>query len=188
MKKLSILICAALCLLTMGCNKLTDKNAQKMNNWKEVLKSEMPLLGHRNWVVVTDMAYPLQSKEAITTLFADEPYTEVLQTVKEMLTQNPHVYPQVYQDRELSFMSDCICPGIDDVKKGIVTALSPLKVTSVPHEELIATLDSTSAVYKVIIIKTNLTKPYTSIFFRLDCKYWDADKQKMLDDIMTNTK
>jgi hypothetical protein len=57
-----------------------------------------------------------------------------------------------------------------------------------PHEELISTLDSTAEVFKIIIIKTNLTKPYTTIFFRLDCKYWDAEKQKMLDEIMSGKK
>lgn len=30
-------------------------------DWKESLQEKLPLLGHRNWIVVTDMAYPLQA-------------------------------------------------------------------------------------------------------------------------------
>jgi D-ribose pyranose/furanose isomerase RbsD len=168
--------------------KESEKELQKTNEWKDELKNMMPFLGHRNWIVVTDMAYPLQSKDAITTLYANEPYIEVVREIKNILSEIPHVTPQIYQDRELSFLNDEICPEIDELKKDVSTALSPLKSTMLPHEELISTLDSTAEVFKIIIIKTNLTKPYTTIFFRLDCKYWDAEKQKMLDEIMSGKK
>ena len=158
-----------------------EQKSQQSNDWQDELKRIMPLLGHRNWVVITDMAYPLQSKEAITTLFAEEPYIEVVQNVLKILSSYPHVTPQVYQDRELSLLNDKICPDIDELKKNVSGVLSPFKATMLPHEELLATMDSAAAVYKVVIIKTNLTKPYTTVFFRLDCKYWDADKQKLLD-------
>lgn len=168
--------------------KESEKKLQTTCQWQEALKSVMPLLGHRNWIVVTDMAYPLQSKDAITTLYADEPYIEVVKEIKNILSEFPHVTPQIYQDRELSFMNDGICPGIDELKQDVSAALSPLKSTMRPHEELISTLDSTAEVFKIFIIKTNLTKPYTTLFFRLDCKYWDADKQQMLDKIMAGNK
>jgi D-ribose pyranose/furanose isomerase RbsD len=168
--------------------KELTKSQSEVNDWKDKLNSVMPLLGHRNWVVVTDMAYPLQSKDAITTIFADEPYIDVVHTVMQKLSEFPHVTPQVYQDCELSFLNDAICPGVDELKKNVKTALYPLSATMLPHEELISTLDHAAEVFKVVIIKTNLTKPYTTIFFRLDCKYWDAEKQKMLDDIMSASK
>jgi D-ribose pyranose/furanose isomerase RbsD len=158
----------------------SEENMQLANDWLSELKEILPLLGHRNWIVVTDMAYPLQSKDAIMTLFADEPYIDVVRTVLHTLSNCTHVTPQVYQDRELSLLNDKICPEIDELKNDVASALAPLKATMLPHEELLATLDSTAAVYKVVIIKTNLTKPYTSVFFRLDCKYWDAEKDKQI--------
>ena len=48
------------------------------------------------------------------------------------------------------------------------------------HEDLIAKLDSVSAVYQVLIIKSNLTLPYTTTFFQLDCKYWNKQQQDQL--------
>ena len=102
-----------------------EQKSQQSNDWQDELKRIMPLLGHRNWVVITDMAYPLQSKEAIMTLFAEEPYIEVVQNVLKILSSYPHVTPQVYQDRELSLLNDQFCPVIDELKKIVSGVLSP---------------------------------------------------------------
>ena len=32
----------------------------------------------------------------------------------------------------------------------------------------------------MLVLKTNMTIPYTSVFIRLDCKYWTADQEKRL--------
>lgn len=148
--------------------------------WQEVLREKLPLLGHRNWIVVTDMAYPLQSKNGILTLYAEEPYEEVLTYVRQTLEKAPHVYPHVCQDQELSSLKEELCPGIEAFRQEVRQVLSGVSVTTVPHEQLIARLDSASQLFQVIIIKTNLAKPYTSTFFELDCKYWNAEKQKSL--------
>ncbi|MGN0213245.1 MAG: hypothetical protein ACI4AH_00350 [Muribaculaceae bacterium] len=150
-------------------------------NWKTVLQEKLPLLGHRNWIVITDMAYPLQAKDGITTLYATESYAEVLGAVKQMIDNTPHVYAHTYQDKELSFLEEDICPGIDSLKADMDKALSGSTITRIDHEQLIARLDSVSNLFEVVIIKTPLTKPYTSTFFELDCKYWDSDKQSLLN-------
>ena len=86
-------------------------------NWQTILQEKLPLLGHRNWVVIADMN----------------------------------------------------------------KALANADVTPVDHEQLIARLDNVSNLFEVVIIKTPLTKPYTSTFFELDCKYWDSDMQSLLN-------
>jgi hypothetical protein len=40
----------------------SDGSAQ---DWKEQLRDELPLLGHRNWIAVVDSAYPLQNSPGI---------------------------------------------------------------------------------------------------------------------------
>jgi len=32
----------------------------------------------------------------------------------------------------------------------------------------------------VLVLKTTMTIPYSSVFIRLDCKYWSADAEKRL--------
>ena len=56
-----------------------------------------------------------------------------------------------------------------------------IEIKSIKHDHLIARLDSISNLYEVIVIKTELAKPYTSTFFELDCKYWDNNKQTELN-------
>ena len=34
---------------------------QKSQGWEEQLASQINILGHRNWIVIADMAYPSQS-------------------------------------------------------------------------------------------------------------------------------
>jgi len=48
------------------------------------------------------------------------------------------------------------------------------------HEDIIRELDNSAKVFDVLIIKTNLTIPYTSVFFQLDCGYWNADAEQNL--------
>jgi hypothetical protein len=50
----------------------------------------------------------------------------------------------------------------------------------VPHEELIGKLDEAAKTFRVLILKTNLTLPYTSVFLELDCGYWDAGSEERL--------
>ena len=191
MKNSLPLSCIFAQMLLSSCNPQGQSDANQTThaqnwNWQTILQEKLPLLGHRNWVVITDMAYPLQAKDGITTLYATEPYAEVLSTVAQMIEATPHVYAHVYQDNELSFLSEDICPGIDDLKADMNKALANADVTPVDHEQLIARLDSVSNLFEVVIIKTPLTKPYTSTFFELDCKYWDSDKQALLNAKIAN--
>jgi D-ribose pyranose/furanose isomerase RbsD len=179
-KYLNYLAAGALCVPLTYC---APQQAVGEYSWQDELNEELPLLGHRNWIVITDMAYPLQTQPGIKTLFADESYVDILKHVYNELEKAPHVKPVIYQDKELSFLSDKDAQGIDALKKEMKNLLGN-QVYSVPHEELIARLDEVSKMFHVIIIKSNLTIPYTSTFFELDCAYWGSSSQQALDGRM----
>jgi hypothetical protein len=48
------------------------------------------------------------------------------------------------------------------------------------HEEIISKLDQVGEMFRVLLIKTNMRMPYTSISFELGCGYWDAKSEKRL--------
>lgn len=150
-------------------------------DWKKEFREKLPLLGHRNWIVVTDMAYPLQTRPGITMLYTNDSYGNVLTFVTQTIREAQHIYPHVYQDREFALLTEEICPGIDSVRTAIGPLLSSGKVEFREHESLIAALDSVSRLFQVLVLKTNLTIPYSSVFFELDCKYWNAEQQRALD-------
>lgn len=150
------------------------------NSWDRQLESQMPCLGHRNWIVIADMAYPSQSGQGITTLYADEPYAEVLRKVKNLVDSAPHVFAHIYNDFELSFIREEDAPGVEAVRETIKSVCGD-ESQRVMHEKLISRLDEAGKLFNIIIIKTPLTIPYTTTFFELDCAYWGAEKQARLD-------
>ncbi len=148
-------------------------------DWKQTLHEMMPLLGHRNWIVVTDMAYPLQTNPGAVTLDAtSDEFSTVLRTVMSELAASPHVFPHVYRDSEQLRLDEKLCQGITAYRAEVDAALGAgADMKDVDHEKLILRLDEVSRLYRVVIIKSGLTIPYTSLFFELDCRYWDAARE-----------
>lgn len=184
-----ITACLSACLFWPACTPEkngTDIPFREPGAWQQVLQEKLPLLGHRNWIVVTDMAYPLQARQGVTTLYAPEPYTEVLKEVKVRLAEAPHVSAVVYQDAELSFLREEDYLGITRLKDEMQYILPP-GTRRVAHDRLIARMDSVSTRFEVLIIKTGLPMPYTSTFFELDCRYWNSGKQTALEGRMART-
>lgn len=49
-----------------------------------------------------------------------------------------------------------------------------------PTSQPSACPDESGKLFKVVILKTRMTKPYTSVFLQLDCAYWNADSEAEL--------
>lgn len=69
-------------------------------NWKETLRKELPLLGHRNWIVVADSGYPLQTAPGIAPICADADQLTVVKEVLSELAKTKHVQPDIFTDAE----------------------------------------------------------------------------------------
>jgi hypothetical protein len=152
--------------------------------WDMRLDDVLPLLGHRNWIVIADSAYPLQSREGIETVMADSDQVRVLRHVLTVLDKTKHVRPIVYVDRELSFLKDDTVMGIGPYKATLEDLTRNRETHSLPHEDIIHKLDDAGQTFHVLIIKTNMTMPYTSVFLQLDCAYWGPEAEKKLRDAM----
>jgi hypothetical protein len=187
-----ILVSGTICFYFASCGdiKPSEIHSNKASEtapatlaWKDALKSEIPLLGHRNWIVVTDMAYPLQTQAGIKTVYTNENYMDILEFVYREIESAPHIKAAVFQDRELMFLDERDAVGINGLREQM-KALFGDRRTFVPHEELIKRLDEVSRTFNVVILKSNLTVPYTSTFFELDCNYWDAPKEQALQQAL----
>lgn len=159
-------------------------SAHAAEPWKEKLRQQLPLLGHRNWIVVVDSAYPLQTAPGIETVYAETGQTEVVKEVIASLAKTQHVKPTVYLDAEMKFVAEADAPGISAYRDDLKTILANQPAQVLPHEQIIAKLDEAGKTFKVLVIKTPLTKPYTSVFFQLECGYWNADAEKRLREAM----
>ena len=169
-------------LLAVAClgadRKAADLEANQ--NWQQIVAERLPLYGHRNWIVIADSAYPAQSRAGIETVVSGAEQMDVLQKVLSALSASHHVRPIIYTDKELRFVPESDAPGVENYRKQLNTLLKGAPMQSLPHEEIISKLDQAGQTFRVLIIKTNLTIPYTTIFLQLDCAYWSAEQEGKL--------
>jgi L-fucose mutarotase/ribose pyranase (RbsD/FucU family) len=153
-------------------------------DWKLRLSECLPLFGHRNWIVVADSAYPAQSNPGIETIVATGRQIEVVQAVADAIAASTHVKALIHLDQELAHVFEADAPGVDEYRHRLEATLHGAQVSHTPHDEIIARLDQSARVFRILIIKTPMTIPYTSVFFELDCRYWSADAERRLRQAM----
>ncbi len=149
-------------------------------DWKSAVANDMPRLGHRNWIAIVDSAYPLQSRDGIETIVANASETDVLKTVLADVNASVHVRPIVYMDSELKYVDESDAPGVSAYRDEVAKVLGNQAVNTLPHEQIISKLDDAGKTFNILIIKTNMAIPYTSVFLQLNCKYWSDDAETRL--------
>jgi hypothetical protein len=150
--------------------------------WQQILAERISYYGHRNWIVIADSAYPEQSRAGIETIVVKASQLQVLQTVLNQLDSSRHVRPIAFTDQELKFVPEAEAPGVTGYRETLAMLLKSRDSNSLPHEQIISKLDTAGQTFRVLIIKTNMTIPYTSVFLQLDCAYWSAESERKLRD------
>ncbi|QNI38057.1 RbsD/FucU domain-containing protein [Edaphobacter albus] len=149
-------------------------------SWQSKLKQQLPLLGHRNWILIVDSAYPLQVSPGIETIETGTDQLAVTSAVLNAIDHSIHVAPDVYLDAELPFVPSQNFAKINSYREDLKKTLHGRSIQSLPHEQILGMISEAGKTYKVLVLKTNMAMPYTSVFLRLDCKYWgDKDEQTL---------
>jgi hypothetical protein len=173
------LLMVGLACLTISCttNQNSDPPAEE---WKTVLENDLHLLGHRNWILVVDKAFPEQSSPGMKYLYVEEELMPVLDYVLERVEASSHVSPVIYRDLELSYITEEQVAGINAFRAESKTVLENREVNTLLHDEVFKMLDESASLFKVLVIKTRCTLPYTSVFLQLDCAYWTPENESLL--------
>jgi hypothetical protein len=150
------------------------------NAWKQKVAQAMPLLGHRNWILIVDSAYPLQSSPGIETIETGSSQLEVTRYVLGAVDRSIHVRPVISMDAELPFIPENDAPGVSKYRSEIHDLLQNYHVDLVLHDRVIANIEEAGKHFNILVLKTDLAIPYTSVFIRLDCKYWSTDAEQRL--------
>jgi hypothetical protein len=182
MKKAAWQILGALMAATLVWAVPAHGGAPKMSqtNWQATLSQMLPLLGHRNWILIVDSAYPLQTSPGIQTVVTRASDLDVVKDVLNAIDHSIHLRPLVYMDAELPFVPERDAPGVTEYRRKIKAILGDRQINFLPHDQLIDKIDEVGKTFDILILKTNLTIPYTSVFLQLDCKYWSADAEARL--------
>lgn len=153
-------------------------------SWQTRLTEELPLMGHRNWILIVDSAYPEQVGPGIETVETNADQLDVVRAVLMAVQNSIHTRPVIFLDAELPFVPDQEAPGVAQYRQQIGTLLHDYEVHSRLHQSLIDDIAKDSEQYHVLVLKTRLTIPYTSVFVHLDCRYWSADNERNLREMM----
>ncbi len=156
--------------------------------WESQLRERLPEFGHRNWIAIVDSAYPAQTSAGVETLLAGPDQLTAVQFVLTLLAAQQHVRPVVYLDAELDYVPVADAAGIDQYRADLAQALGRLPVKKLPHAEIIDKLDAAGAKFRVLVLKTNMALPYTSVFIELDCKYWSPEAEERLRAAMAASR
>ena len=148
--------------------------------WELSLSHTLPLLGHRNWIVVADSAYPAQSNPGIETIATNADHLHVLKATLDAIDNSPHVRPNIYLDSEFKLVSEQDGPGVTVYRQKLARLIGNRETKVLPHDQIIAKLDESAKLFRILILKSSLVVPYTSVFFELDCGYWSREAEERL--------
>jgi hypothetical protein len=153
---------------------------QSSSNWQTKLHQQLPLLGHRNWILVVDSAYPLQVSPGVEVIETGSDQLTVVSAVLTALDHSTHVKPILYLDAELPYVPPQSYPNLNAYREALKKTLQGRPIQSLPHEKILGRISEAGKDYKILVLKTTMTMPYTSVFFQLDCKYCtDEGEQKI---------
>jgi L-fucose mutarotase/ribose pyranase (RbsD/FucU family) len=153
----------------------------RVADWRAQVADTLPRFGHRNWIAIVDSAYPEQASESIETVVTGAHQLDVVRAVLAELDSQKHVAPTIYLDRELAFVAEKDAPGIVEYRNELARTLAGHKVNrDLLHGAIILSLEQAGASFDVLVLKTDLALPYTSVFVELGCGYWNDESEARL--------
>jgi hypothetical protein len=179
MRKPTLLIASLLLLATASLSQNSPAQPPT-TDWQTKLRRQLPLLGHRNWILIVDSAYPLQVSPGIETIETNASQLTVISAVLTALDHSTHVKPILYLDAELPYVPQQNYPELNAYRAALKKTLQGRPIQSLPHEKILGKISEAGKDYKILVLKTTTTMPYTSVFLQLDCKYCtDEGEQKI---------
>ena len=109
-------------LCCYSCHPNTNSSPEKVisgDNWKAVLRQELPLLGHRNWILIVDKAFPALNAPGIRVIYANENLLGVLRYTFNNIDSSSHVRSIIYTDKEIQYITPQLEKGIDAYRDSI---------------------------------------------------------------------
>ncbi len=184
---INIIICFSLATTLSCCiNEGPTYENKSAVNWKSQLKEKLPEFGHRNWILIVDKAFPAQNADGIMIINTGEDLLDVLDYTLLEIERSAHVSPIVYTDKELSFITPDLFKNIEDYRSELEKAVGKYNTQVLLHDSVFVKIDEASKLFNVLVLKTNETIPYSSVFIELDCKYWSGEKENLLRNIMAH--
>jgi hypothetical protein len=156
------------------------RHSDQAEAWELSLERLLPLWGHRNWIVVADSAYPAQSNPGIETIATETDHLQVLNATLNVIDNSKHLRANIYLDAEFKLVAEQDAPGVTRYRQKLARLVGNRETAVLAHDQIIAQLDESAKLFRILILKSTQVIPYTSVFFELDCGYWTRDAEERL--------
>lgn len=129
-----------------------------------------------------DKAFPLQTASGTEVINTNEDLLPVLKEVMQDISASTHVKPIIFTDKELYYITPLQIGNIGAFKDSLKVELVNKPVQTMLHDSVFVKIAEAAKLFKILVLKTNQTIPYSSVYIQLDCAYWNSEKEKTLRD------
>ncbi len=176
--------CFIISLANSGCvNKSATLPPSAMPfipEWLENVDQEVHKLGSFNWVIVADPSFPALSRSGIITVTTPVSTAQALDGVLQSIDSHSHVRPRIHLIREVQGVAENETPGINQFRAERDKVLDGREAISLTNNALDLLITDARKNYRILVIKTTTTLPYSSIFMELESGYWDGESETAL--------
>ncbi len=163
-------------LLLQGCAMFEHRQSP----WKAAVHRHTSQLGFRNWIIIAEASFPALGRTGVMQVPANVEIPEALDYVLKDIDQSQHVKPSIFFTRESQVIDNDSAPGIDLLRQKVRQSIQEMATTTMEQDSLLTVLQDINRSFDVLIIRTNTTLPYSSIFIELQPGYWDAESEDKL--------
>ena len=147
---------------------------------QSVLRPQLSELGAGNWLVISEAAFPIQSRRGLDVIQLDADIPELVDTVEQVIEETYHIKPRIYLTTEIEHVEYDYAPGVSNYRKKLKESLHGRETLKLDHDILLSILKDTSKSYRVLVIKSRTALPYSSVFMELDSGYWGTESESAL--------
>ena len=77
--------------------------------------------------------------------------------------------------RKLKHIREGDAPGVNAIHKAMDRLPEEHNVLEFEHEQIISKLNECARFFRIVVLKSTLTIPYTSVFLELEGGYWSGE-------------
>lgn len=167
-------------VFTLGIFSSCQQATTPTPAWLNTVDHEVQKLGTFNWIIIAEPSFPALSRSGVTTITTPVSTTEALDGVLQSLDAHSHVRPSIHLTREATAVTEHDTPGINDYRAKLNEVLRERETLTLTDRALNLLITDARKNYRILVIKTTTSLPYTSVFLELESGYWDGTSETAL--------
>lgn len=146
----------------------------------EQLAASVAPLGARNWIVIAESSFPVYAGAGVETIGVDAPSDVVFMEVLDILESEGRLQPRIWVSSELDAVTEDYAPGVRKYRRALGKLLPGRFHYRLANHIINKQVEAAIRTYRVLVIKTSTSLPYSNICIELDSGYWNADSEAEL--------